>query len=156
VTFRPTFCNFILGTYCVEKIHTSTSYVVCTKVRRHIHKQITKRRHGEEKPRPFFFGKQVLFTLGLRLTTPYSMDLLVWRFYQTFVTMSIDLWLRFEPQIRPTRLTISFLLISARVERKVRLCVKLFNFFLWLNTHPFDQKFVAFCPKYSGNSYVEF
>jgi len=24
VKFRPTFCNFILGPYCVEKIHTST------------------------------------------------------------------------------------------------------------------------------------
>jgi len=25
-----------------------------------------------------------------------------------------------------------------------------------VNTHPFDLKFVAFCPKFSGDSYVEF
>ena len=29
-------------------------------------------------------------------------------------------------------------------------------FFSWVNTHPFDPKFVAFCPKFSGDSYVEF
>ena len=30
------------------------------------------------------------------------------------------------------------------------------SFFSWANTHPFDLKFVAFCPKFSGDSYVEF
>ena len=44
-------------------------------------------------------------------------------------TVSIEFWLRFEPKIRPTRLAIIFLLITARAERKVRLCVKLFDFF---------------------------
>jgi len=29
-------------------------------------------------------------------------------------------------------------------------------FFSWANTHPFDLKFVALCPKFSGDSYVEF
>jgi len=31
-----------------------------------------------------------------------------------------------------------------------------FSFFSWVNTHPFDLKVVAFCPKFSGDSYVEF
>ena len=31
-----------------------------------------------------------------------------------------------------------------------------FWFFSWVNTHPFDLKFVAFCPKFSGDSWVEF
>ena len=39
---------------------------------------------------------------------------------------------------------------------KVRSCVKLFDYFLWVNTHPSDLKFVAFCPKFSGYSYVQF
>jgi len=78
VKFRPTFGNFILGPYCVEKKFTQVhSYVVCTQVRRHVHKQITKRRYGEEKPGRFVFGKTVLFTLGLGLTTPYSLGILV-------------------------------------------------------------------------------
>ena len=29
-------------------------------------------------------------------------------------------------------------------------------FFSWMNTHPFDLKFVAFFPKLSRDSYVEF
>ena len=70
--------------------------------------------------------------------------------------MSIELWPRFEAQIRPTRLAINFLLITARDGRKVRLCVELFDFFSWANTHPFDLKFVAFRPKFSGDPYVEF
>jgi len=106
--------------------------------------------------RRFVFGKPVLFTLGLGLTTRYSLGILFWNFYQTFVTVSTEFWLRYEPQIRPTRLGIHFLFITARDERKVRLCVKLFWFFSWVNTHPFDLKFVAFCLEFSGDSYVKF
>jgi len=43
--------------------------------------------------------------------------------------VSTEFWLRFEPQIRPTRLAINFLFITARTERKVRLCANLFDFF---------------------------
>ena len=98
-------------------------YAVCTQVRTHVHKRITKRRYGEENPGRFVFGKPVLFTLGLRLTTPFSLGVLVWNFYHTFVTGSIEFWLRFEAQIRPARLAINFLFVTARAQRKVRLCV---------------------------------
>ena len=83
----------------------------------------------EENPGRFVFGKPVLFTLGVGLTTSYSLGVSVFNFYQTFATVSIEFWLRFEAQIRPTRLAINFLLITARAERNVRLCVKLFDFF---------------------------
>ena len=92
----------------LKKFTQVLPHVVCTHVRRHVHKQITKRRYGEEKPGRFVFGKPVLFTLGLGLTTPYSLGILVWNFYQTFVTVSVEFWLRFEPQIRPTGLAIIF------------------------------------------------
>ena len=113
----------------MKKFWQVLSYVFCTHGRRHIHKRITKRRYGEEKPGRFVFGKPVLFTLGLGLTAPYSLGILVWNFYQTLVTVSIEFWLRFEPQIRPTRLAINFLFVTARAERKVRLCAKLFDSF---------------------------
>ena len=113
----------------LKKFGQVFSYVVCTQVRRHVHKQITERRYGEEKPGRFVFGKPVLFTLGLGLTAPYSLGILVWNFYQTFVTVSAEFWLRSEPQILPTRSAINFLFVTARAERKVRLCVKLFEFF---------------------------
>jgi len=113
----------------LKKFRQVLSYVVCTQVRRYVHKQITKRRYGGEKPGRFVFGKPILFTLGLGFTTPYSSGILVWNFYQTFVTVSTEFWLRFEPQIGPTRLAINFLFITAMAERKVRLCVKVFYFF---------------------------
>jgi len=34
--------------------------------------------------------------------------------------------------------------------------VRNFFIFSWVNTYPFDLKFVAFYPKFSGDSYVEF
>jgi len=30
------------------------------------------------------------------------------------------------------------------------------SFFSWMNSHPFDLKFVACCSKFSGDSWVEF
>jgi len=105
------------------------SYVVCPQVRRHVHKKITKRRYGEEKPGRFVFGKPILFTLGLGLTTPYNLGIWVSNFFQTFVTVSIDFGRRLEGQIRPTGFAINFLFTTTRAEMKVRFCVKLFYFF---------------------------
>ena len=111
-----------------KKFTQALPYVVCTQVRRHVHKRIRKRRYGEENPGRFVFQKLVLFNLSLGLTTPSSSGILVWNFYQTFVTASIEFWLRFEPQVRPTRLAINLLFVTAKAERKVCLCVKLFDF----------------------------
>ena len=101
----------------------------CNRVTRHVHKQIRKRRYGEEKPGCFAFGKPVLFTLDLGLTMSYWLCILVWNFYQTYVIVSIEFWQRFEPQICSTRFAINVLFITASSERKARLCVKLFDFF---------------------------
>ena len=102
--------------------------VVCTLLRRHVHKQIRKRRYRYENPGHFLFGKPILFTLGLGLTMPYSLRFF-WKFYLTFFIVCINFWMRFESQIRPTRFSIYFLFIAARVERTVCLCVKLFDYF---------------------------
>jgi len=112
VKFRPTFCNFfswyLLRWKISRKITQVLSYVVCTQLRRQVHEIITKRRYGEEKSGRFDFGKPVSFTLSLGLTTPYSLGLLVWNFYQTFVIVCVEFWLSFEPRIQPTRFAISF------------------------------------------------
>ena len=113
----------------LKKFTYVLSYVVSTQVRRHVHKKITKRRYGEENPGRFVFGKPVLFTLDLGITTPYSLGILGWNLYQMFVIVCVEFWLRFEPQFRPTRLAINFLFITFGAERKVRFCAKLFDFF---------------------------
>jgi len=114
----------------IPKLFTQVlSYVVCTLLRRHIHKKITKKRYRVENPGRFVFGKPIFSTLGLGLTTPYSPTLFVCKFYQRFVIECIEFWMRFEPQIHPKKIAINFLFIIAKVLRKVRLCVKLFDFF---------------------------
>jgi len=96
----PYFLQFYSGSVLHWKKFTQVlSYVVCTKVRRHVHKQITKKEDTGGKVRMFCFRKSVLFTLGLGLATPYSLGILVWNFYQTFVTVSVNFWQRFEPHI---------------------------------------------------------
>ena len=144
--FRLTLCNFFRVRIALKKFTQVLSYVFCTQVRRHVHKQITEGRYGEEKPGRFVFGKPILLTLGLGLTASYSLGILVWNFYKTFIIVSIEFWVRFEPQTRPTRFTINFLFITALAERKVRLCVKLFDSFpgwilirLTWNTSRFSQ-----------------
>jgi len=62
------------------KITKLLSYVVCTQVRRHVHKQITKKSYGVEKSGRFIFGKPILYTLGVGLTTLYSLGILVSKF----------------------------------------------------------------------------
>jgi len=113
----------------LKKFTQVLSYVVCTQVRRHVHKQITKRRYGEENPGRFVFGKPVSFSLGLGLTRPLSLGILVWKFYHTFVIVSVEFRQRFEHQILFTTLAINFLFITIRTEMNVRLCAKLFLFF---------------------------
>ena len=57
VKFRPTLCNFVPGPYCAKKFTQVLSYVVCTQVRRHVHKQITKKKIRRRKGRKFCFRK---------------------------------------------------------------------------------------------------
>jgi len=150
----PYFLQFLFYV-CIafKKLTQVFSYVVCTPVRRHVHKRITKRRYEEKKPVRFVFGKLVLCTIGLGLTTHWVFwfEIFTWRSSMCLLRF----WLRFEPQIRPTRLARSFLLITARAERQVLSCVKLF-FFSLVNTDPLDLKFVAFCPEFNEDYYVEF
>ena len=112
-----------------KKFTLVLSYVVCTLLSWHVHKKITKGDIGIKGRMIFFFRKAVLFTLGWDLLRLISMGLLVWNFYQTFIIVCIEFWMRFEPQIHPTRFAIIFLFITRKDERKVRLCVKQFDFF---------------------------
>ena len=99
----PCFLQFLFYVRIVLKKFTQVlSYVVCAQVRRHVHKKITKRRFEEEKPGRFVFGKAVLFTLGLGLTTPYSLGVLAEIFtrHSSLCVLSFgwDLSPKFVPQ----------------------------------------------------------
>ena len=124
------YSGFILRWKILKKFTQVLSYVLFTQLGRHVHKQIKKQGIGKKIQDAFFFEKPVLFTLGLGLITPYSLGLFVWDIYHTFFIVCANFWLSFDPQIRPTRFAINFLFNTVKGERKVRLCVKLFDFFL--------------------------
>ena len=70
--------------------------------------------------------------------------------------MSIEFWLRFEPQISPTRLAIIFFIDHCQGRKEGSFVCEIVCFFSWVNSHPFYLKFVAFCPEFSGDSYMKF
>jgi len=148
----PYFMQFLFWVrIALKKVTQVLPYVVCTQVRRHVHKRIKKRRYGEENLGRFVFGKPVLFTLGLGLTTPYFLGISVWNFFQPFVTVPIEVWLRFEAVIRPTRLAINFFIDHCQGWTEGSFVCETVWFFSWASTHPFDLKVVAFCSKLSGD-----
>ena len=77
VKIRPNFCNFILGPYRTEKNSNKYFHMLFAPGKEACHKEITKRRYGEENPGRLVFGKPILYTLGLELTMPYSLGILV-------------------------------------------------------------------------------
>ena len=85
----------------LKKFTQALSYTVWTQERRQVHKKTTKRRYEEENQGRFVFGKLVLFTLGLGLTKPYSLGILVWKIYHTLDIVSIAFWQIFEPKFIP-------------------------------------------------------
>jgi len=129
VKFRPTFCNFFPGPYWVEKIHRST-FICFLHPGKEARPQTNHRKKIRgRKARTFCFRKTDFVHSRSRTYCALLLGYFGLNFYQTFVIVSIEFWLRFEPQNRPTRFSINFLFITARAERKVRLCVKLFDFF---------------------------
>jgi len=85
----------------LKKFTQALSYIVWTQEKRHVHKQTTKWRYREENPGRFVFEKPFLFTLGLGLTTPYSLGILVWKISHTLVIISIEFWDIFETKFIP-------------------------------------------------------
>jgi len=112
-----------------KKFTQVLSHFVWMQLRRKVHKQVTKGNIGK-KSQDVFLSENEFCSLSVwDLLCIISLGLLVSNFYETFVIVCTQFWLRSEPQIRPTRFAINCLFISARDERKVRFCVKLFDFF---------------------------
>ena len=139
-----------------KKFTQVLSYVSCTQVRRHVHKQTTKRRYGKEKPGRFLFGKPILFTLSLRLTTPYSMGILVWNFYQTFFTVYVEFLAEIRAIDSSHKIDNKYLIHHCQGWKEDSFVCETVWFFSLVNTHSFHLKFVMFCHKFNGDSYVEF
>ena len=133
--FCPSFSNFILSSYYADKFrnHLDKYFHMSLYPVKEAHpKRKHRKRYKEEKHWRSIFEKTrfpVLFALRLRIITPYALGVLIWSFYQTFIIVCIELWLRFEPQNCSTRFAMYFLFIIATTEWNVRFYVKLFDHF---------------------------
>ena len=131
-------------------------YVVCTQVSRHIHKRITKRRYGMKKPRTICLRKSSF--VHSRSRTYYA--LLLGCFGQKFLPdirhcvywVLAEVWgLDLSHKIGN-----KFFINHSQGWKEGSFVCETVWFSSWANSHPFDLKFVVFCPKLSGDSYVEF
>jgi len=153
----PYFVKFYSGSVLRWKKFTQVlSYVVCTQVRRHVHKKITKRRYGGEKQGRFCFRKTsfvhsrswtsyalLLGYLGLKFL-PDVRHCVYWVFAEIWALDSSH------------KIGNKFFVHHCQGWKEGSSVCETVWFFSWVNTHPFDLKFVAFCPKFSGDSFVEF
>jgi len=145
---------FILGPYCAEKVQTST--LVCCL-------------HPGKAARPQKNHKKAIWGWKSRTFCFWKTSFVHSRSGTYYALLLGCFGLKFLPDFRhcinwvlaeiwgpdwSQEIGNKFFIDHCRAERKVRLCVKLFDSFC--GRHLFDLKFVAFCPKFSGDCYVEF
>ena len=152
----PYFRQFLFWVRIVLKKFTQVlPYVVCTQVRRHTHKRITKRRYGEENPGRCF--RKTSFAHS-RSGTYYA--LLLGCFGLKFLPdvrhcvywVLAEIWGPDSSQ----KICNKFFIDHCQGRKEGSFVCETVWFFSWANTHPFDLKFVVFYPKVRGDSYVEF
>jgi len=154
--FRPTLCNFYCVCIALKKFTQVLSYVICTPVRRHVHKWITKRRYGGENPRRFVFEKPVLFILGLGLTTPYSLCVFGLNFLPDVFHFVYWVLAMIWALDSSHKIGNKHFIDHCQGWKEGSFVCETVWLFSWVNTHLFYLKFVAFGPKLNGYSYVEF
>ena len=135
----------------LKKFTQAISYIVWTQERRHVHKQTTKRRYGEENP-GLFFSENQFCSLSewdwLRLTP--------WVSWSEKFTIHWSLYLlSFGGYLSPNsshKICNKFLIHQRQQWKEGSFVCESVWFFYYVNTYPFDLKFAAFCPKFSQDS----
>ena len=111
-------------------------------------------RYKEEKPGCFVFWKTsfpVLFTLGPRLITPYSLGVVIWCFYQTLLIVCIEVWLTFELEMPSTIFAMIFFIHHCHDRKEGLFLFEIFLsfsnwIFVWLSWN-----FPRFIPNFVGS-----
>ena len=154
--FRPNFCNFILGLYCAEK-----------NSHKHFRMYFAPRQEGtsiieSQKEDTGKKSQDVLFSEN-RFCSLSVWDLLClnpWVFWFEILPdiRNCVYWVLAEVWAPDSSHKIGYKFFIRHCEgwKEGSFVCETVWFFSWVNTHPFDLKFVAFCPKFSGDSWVEF
>ena len=135
----------------LKKFTQVLSYVICTQVGRHVHKQITEGRYGEGKTRTFCFRKTSF--VHSKSGTYYALFLGYFGLkflpdvFHCVCSIFAQSWAPDSSHMISNKLFIHH--CQGWMEGSF-VCETAW-FFSWVNTHPFDPKFVV-----SGDSYMEF
>jgi len=146
--------------FCVrialKKFTQVLSYVVCTQVRWHVHKKNHKKKIRGRKARTFCFRKTSF--VHPRSGTYYALLLGYFGLKILPEVLHCVYWVLAEIWAPDSSHKIgNKFFVHHCQDWKEGSCVwETVWFFSWTNTHSLDLKFVAFCPKFSGDSYVEF
>jgi len=156
VKFRWTLCNVIMGPYCAEKIHTST-FICCLHPSKEARPWTNdKRKTRGRKARTFCFRKTsfvhsqsgTYYTLFLGY---FGLKFLPDVFHCVCCVFA-ETWARDSSHKIGNKL---FIHHCQGWKEGSFVCETLW-IFSWVNSHLFDPKFVTFCSKFNGDSYVEF
>ena len=153
VKFRPNFCNFILGPYCAHK-HFRMLFEPrqgSTSINE------SQREDTGKKSQDVFFFRKTGFVHS-RSATHYA--LLLGYFNLKFLPdiRHCVYWVLAEVWAPDSSHKIGnkFFIRHCQGWKEGSFVSETVWFFSWVNTHAFNLKFVAFCPKFSGDSWVEF
>jgi len=153
----PYFLQFLFWIrIALKKFTQGLSYVVCTQVRRHVHKQITKRRYAEEKPGRSVFRKTSFVQSGSGTYYALLLGCFGLKFLPDVRNYVHWVWPEICAPNSSHKICNKFFIDHCQGWKEGSFVCETVWFFSWVNTHLFDLKFVAFCPKFSGDSYVEF
>jgi len=156
VKFRPNFWNFIVGPYCAEKnSHKHFRMLFAPRLGSTSINEWQKEDTGK-KILDVWFSENRFCSLSvwdlLRLTP--------WVFWsKIFTRLSSLCLLSFCWGLTPDsshKIGNTFFIRHCQGWKEASSVCETVWFFWWVNTHPLDLKFVAFCPKFSGDSWVEF
>jgi len=156
VKFWPKFCNFIPGPYHTEKNSHKYFHMLFASDKEASRYRHHKKKIRGRKARPFCFRKTSL--VHSRSGTYYALLL---RYFGMKVLPNIRhcvYWVLAEIWARDSSLKIGnkFFIHHCQGWKEGSFACEAIWYFSWVNTHLFDLKPVAFCPKLSGDSWVEF
>jgi len=140
----------------LKKFTQVLSYVVCTQVRRHVRKENHKRKMRGRKARTFCFRKISFVhprsgTYYALLLGYFGLKFLPDVLHRVYLVL-VKIWAPDSSH----KIRNKFFIHHCQDWKEGSFVCETVWFFSWANTHPFDLIFVAFWPKFSGDSYVEF
>jgi len=154
--FRPNICNFILGSYCDEKISQKHFRMLFAPRQGGTSINESQKKDTGKKSQDIFFSENRFCLVSvwdlLRLTPLIFWSEILPDIRHCIYWILADVWAPDSSH----KIYNQFLIHHCQGWKKGLFVFETVWFFSRVNTHLFDLKFVAFCPKFSGDSRVEF